>query len=993
MIFRVLGILEPVEYTDWATPIVPVIKEDGGIRICGDYKCTVNKALKKDLYQIPAVNDIMTTLKKGKIFAKLDFAQAYQQLPVDEASAKLQTIITHKGAFKPKRLQFGIASAPGIFQKFMDALLGNMDGVIPYFDDVLVVAGSVRELVKVLKEVFERLRRVGIRLKKRKCVFGSDSVTFLGYRIDAQGIHPTAEKVDAIHNAARPRNKPELQAFLGLLNFYHNFLANKAEIVEPLHRLLDKGSSWNWTQEHEKAFQKAKRLISSNSVLIQYDDNLPLTLTCDASPYGIGCVLAHKLPNGKEAPIAFHSRTLAAAERNYAQIDKEALSIIAGIKKFHNYLYGRSFEVKTDHKPLLGLLGKSVQTPAGLSPRMTRWSIMLSAYDYNLVYVPGKQIGNADALSRLPQPGNVAEVPPPLEVLLLESMPDPPLTAKEIAEMTSKDPVLSKVRNWVANGWPSNVNSDELKVFWRRKNELSIHKDCVLRGCCVVVPPQLRRRTLELLHNGHPGIVRMKCLARSYVWWPKVGHEIEALVRSCSQCQESRKDPQKECGGTWPEAKAPWSRVHADFFGPFHGKIFLLVVDAFSKWLEVRIVPSTSSRAAIEVLRELFATHGLPDCIVTDNGTAFKSVEFSRFLKSNHIRHVTSAPFHPASNGQAERSVQTAKEFLQKDSSGDWSVRIARLLLTQHATPSPTTSVSPAELLMNRKLVTCLDRLKPHSHNSFQVDRSPPRKQFEVNDPVFARLYGRTQKWARATITGKLGRVLYIGFVMDFKTQIDKLESASNWSKWKRQIELLLRYHGVLDVVIGKRVAPKTLPVGASAEDVKRHDEEVKCYEKEDTLAQLLLVSSMNEANVELTATSLSAADVWQKLLAVYEQSSGLRMDRLMEELFSCAMKPLEDVVEYVARLQKLFSELNDELEKLANVRLPDLLLMSRILSTLSQEYFELKSVWESVPVSDRSVNLLVERLRLIEMRLPDKTNSGSFYVGARNLASHEGIT
>ncbi|KFD47113.1 hypothetical protein M513_12023, partial [Trichuris suis] len=776
------GILEPVEYTDWATPIVPVIKEDGGIRICGDYKCTVNKALKKDLYQIPAVNDIMTTLKKGKIFAKLDFAQAYQQLPVDEASAKLQTIITHKGAFKPKRLQFGIASAPGIFQKFMDALLGNMDGVIPYFDDVLVVAGSVRELVKVLKEVFERLRRVGIRLKKRKCVFGSDSVTFLGYRIDAQGIHPTAEKVDAIHNAARPRNKPELQAFLGLLNFYHNFLANKAEIVEPLHRLLDKGSSWNWTQEHEKAFQKAKRLISSNSVLIQYDDNLPLTLTCDASPYGIGCVLAHKLPNGKEAPIAFHSRTLAAAERNYAQIDKEALSIIAGIKKFHNYLYGRSFEVKTDHKPLLGLLGKSVQTPAGLSPRMTRWSIMLSAYDYNLVYVPGKQIGNADALSRLPQPGNVAEVPPPLEVLLLESMPDPPLTAKEIAEMTSKDPVLSKVRNWVANGWPSNVNSDELKVFWRRKNELSIHKDCVLRGCCVVVPPQLRRRTLELLHNGHPGIVRMKCLARSYVWWPKVGHEIEALVRSCSQCQESRKDPQKECGGTWPEAKAPWSRVHADFFGPFHGKIFLLVVDAFSKWLEVRIVPSTSSRAAIEVLRELFATHGLPDCIVTDNGTAFKSVEFSRFLKSNHIRHVTSAPFHPASNGQAERSVQTAKEFLQKDSSGDWSVRIARLLLTQHATPSPTTSVSPAELLMNRKLVTCLDRLKPHSHNSFQVDRSPPRKQFEVNDPVFARLYGRTQKWARATITGKLGRVLYIVSTADgliLKRHVNQLRPRS----------------------------------------------------------------------------------------------------------------------------------------------------------------------------------------------------------------------
>uniref|UniRef100_A0A5S6QYG5 RNA-directed DNA polymerase n=1 Tax=Trichuris muris TaxID=70415 RepID=A0A5S6QYG5_TRIMR len=526
---RLVGqcVLEPVEYTYCATPIVPIIKEDDRIRICGDYKCTVNKVLKKDMYRIPAVSDILTTLKKGKIFAKLDFAQAYQQLPVDDDSAKLQTIITHKGAFRPKRLQFGIASAPGIFQKFMDTLLGNVDGVAPYFDNVLVVAGS-----------------------REKCVFGSDSVTFLGYHIDALGIHPTAEKLSAIHNAPSPKSKMELQAFLGLLNFYHNFLPNKAEVAEPLHRLLDKGCTWKWRQEHERAFQRAKRLISSNSVLTQYDDALPLTLTCDASQHGIGCVLAHKLPDGREAPVAFHSRTLATAERNYAQIDKEALSIIAGIKKFHNHIYGRPFEVKTNHKPLLGLLGKSAQTPTGLSPRMTRWSIMLSAYDYNLVYVPGKQIGNADALSRLPQQVNVTDVPPPLEVLLLESMPDPPVTAEQIAEMSGKDAVLSKVRSWVANGWPANVAADEFKVYWRRKNELSLHKGCVLRGCCVVVPAQLRRRILELLHAGHPGIARMKCLARSYVWWPKVDQEIEASVRSCSQCQESRKDPQKECGGT-----------------------------------------------------------------------------------------------------------------------------------------------------------------------------------------------------------------------------------------------------------------------------------------------------------------------------------------------------------------------------------------------------------------------------------------------------------
>uniref|UniRef100_A0A5S6QGJ6 DUF4219 domain-containing protein n=1 Tax=Trichuris muris TaxID=70415 RepID=A0A5S6QGJ6_TRIMR len=203
---------------------------------------------------------------------------------------------------------------------------------------------------------------------------------------------------------------------------------------------------------------------------------------------------------------------------------------------------------------------------------------------------------------------------------------------------------------------------------------------------------------------------------------------------------------------------------------------------------------------------------------------------------------------------------------------------------------------------------------------------------------------------------------------MDFKAQIEMLEGPRNWCRWKRQMELLLRHHGVVDVVTGKKVAPKILSAEANVEDVQKHEEEAKCYEKEDTLAQLILVSSLNDANVELTSTSLSAADLWQKLLAVYEQSSGQCLDRLMEKVLSCAMKPMEDVVQYVARLQKVISELSDEVGILTNVGLPDLLLMSRILSTLPQEYFEFKSVWESVSVADRSVNLLIEPLRLIEM-------------------------
>ncbi|KAG8192727.1 hypothetical protein JTE90_009750 [Oedothorax gibbosus] len=151
-------------------------------------------------------------------------------------------------------------------------------------------------------------------------------------------------KVEAIRAAPKPENKQQLQAFLGLVNFYHSFLPNKASIAEPLHGLLDGDAPWNWSSDHTKAFNSLKQLISSESVLTPFDDSLPIVLTCDASPYGVGAVLAHVLPDGREAPVAFHSRTLTSTERNYAQLDKEALAIISGVKKFYHFLYGHHLQ-------------------------------------------------------------------------------------------------------------------------------------------------------------------------------------------------------------------------------------------------------------------------------------------------------------------------------------------------------------------------------------------------------------------------------------------------------------------------------------------------------------------------------------------------------------------------------------------------------------------------------------------------------------------------
>uniref|UniRef100_A0A5S6QH47 RNA-directed DNA polymerase n=1 Tax=Trichuris muris TaxID=70415 RepID=A0A5S6QH47_TRIMR len=748
------GILEPTENTKWATPVVPVVKQNGEVRLCADYKCTINKALRQHPYPIPQVDRLLRSQAGGATYAKVDLANAYLQIRVDDESADAQTIVTHRGAFRVKRLQFGVCTAPGIFQSCVENLLRDIPGVTPYFDDILVKAGSDATLADRLRCVFDRFRSAGLRIRKDKCLFGVRSVDFLGYRLDASGIHPTKAKTDAIHKAPTPNDKKELQAFLGLLNFYHNFLKAKATVAEPLHQLLRANTKWVWTSVHEEAFNKVKQLLSHESFLVGFDESLPIILTCDASQYGIGAVLAHDTGRGAEAPIAFYSRTITSTERNYAQIDREALAIVSSVRKFHDYLYGRRFTIVTDHKPLLGLFAPSKATPQILSPRLLRWSQLLRAYDFELIYRPGNAISHADGLSRLPAPSMDIRIPPLPEVRFLEELPRPPLHASDIAAMSVRDPIISRVLNWAWRGWPSVPLEDHFQPFVRRQYELSCHLGCLLCGNRVVIPEAGSNVVLDELHGGHPGIVRMKGLARAYVWWPGIDKQIEDRVKQCQACQESRHDPPKAPTHPWEVTRAPWSRVHLHFAGPFQGHLFLIVVDSHSKWLEVAPVPAQSSKALIAELRRIFATHGLPDTVVSDNGTAFTSSEFSDFLKRNAIRHAKVSPYHPSSNGQAERMVQTAKD---------------------HTTPCVTTGRSPAELLMNRRLKTRLDRLHPDLTCDRQrmiddVNSSNEPRKLKADQPVLVKNFSSGPRWTPAVIMEPSCPVSYRAVTTDGRT-------------------------------------------------------------------------------------------------------------------------------------------------------------------------------------------------------------------------------
>ena len=415
------------------------------MRICGDFRLTVNPVSKLDRYPIPKVEDLFAKLSKEKCFTKLDLSQAYQQLPLEEESKKFVVINTHKGLFQYTRLPFGISSAPGIFQRVMESLLQGIKGVVVYLDDILITGASEEAHLQTLDEVLSRLEKAGLRVKGKKCEFMRPSVTYLGHRIDAAGLHPLQDKVQAIKEAPEPKSVTELKSYLGMLTYYGKFLPNLSSTLHPLHKLLKKDAPWSWTAEQRKAFAASKDLLTSTKFLAHFDPSHKLTLACDASAYGLGAVLAHKMPDVSEKPIGYASRTLTNAERNYSKLEKEGLSCIFGIKKFHDYLFGHAFELVTDHKPLLGLLKEDRATSPQASARIKRWSLFLSGYEYTLVFRNTTAHANADALSRLPLPVQPAKTDlEPELVLLAEHLADAPVTADNIRVWTRRDPKLAR---------------------------------------------------------------------------------------------------------------------------------------------------------------------------------------------------------------------------------------------------------------------------------------------------------------------------------------------------------------------------------------------------------------------------------------------------------------------------------------------------------------------------------------------------------------------
>ena len=338
-------------------------------------------------------------------------------------------------------------------------------------------------------------------------------------------------------------------------------------------------------------------------------------------------------------------------------------------------------------------------------------------YEYDLKFRNTTAHGNADALSRLPLTDTVADdnTPPEL-VLLVDHLNSSPITADQIKQATRRDPDLSTIHQYVQQGWPHrHAVPNHLMPFYERRDELSAHDGCLLWGSRVVVPKTYRSDVLIQLHEGHPGATRMKGLSRMYVWWPGISKDIEDAVQDCLQCQQHQARPPVAPLHPWAWPTRPWARLHIDYAGPINGQMILIIIDAHSKWIEAIPTSGSTSRVVIEELRCLFARFGLPECIVSDNGTCFTSAEFKEFLKKHGINHILSAPYHPSTNGLAERAVQVVKRGLRKEVKGSMRSRLAIVLFAYHLTAQSATGQSPSELLLGRRPRSRLDLLKPNT--------------------------------------------------------------------------------------------------------------------------------------------------------------------------------------------------------------------------------------------------------------------------------------
>jgi hypothetical protein len=529
------------------------------------------------------------------------------------------------------------------------------------------------------------------------------SIKYFGHIVTAEGLKADPDKVKAISKMPTPTDKKSLMRFLGMVTFLGRWLPHLADAKKPLSQLLREEDDWNWSREQDEALRNIKAMLTAAPVLRYFDPSKQAVIQCDASFTGLGAVLLQD-----EQPCAYASRALSDAETRYSQSEKELLAICYAAEKFEYFIYGKRTVVHSDHRPLQSIFEKPI---SATTPRLQRMLIRLVRFELDVKYKAGKTMYAADALSRayLPFTPSVRDIEMACDIdvtihSLLYELPASNARLDEIRQQTASCPELSQLRSYLLNGFPDKSPSWEITAYRDVAIEIMAVDGLLLKSGRINVPVSMRPAMLALIHEGHLGAEKSKARARQTLWWPGMARMIDVTVGACATCCANRRQQPPETLLPHPVPLYPWQKIGTDIFS-YSRRDYLLVVDYFSKFPLVVLLPDKTASSVVNMLKSLFSIYGTPMTVLADN-MPFASQQMRQFASNWNFEIVTSSPQYPRSNGQAERCIQTVKMLMKKAEESKTDPHIA--LLNYRATPLSGSDKSPADLFLNRRLRTKL---------------------------------------------------------------------------------------------------------------------------------------------------------------------------------------------------------------------------------------------------------------------------------------------
>lgn len=732
---------QPVE---WLNNIVIVEKKHGNLRICLS-PLELNKYLIREPFVMPTLEDISQSLCGMKYFSVLDFSSGFWNVELDESSRLLTCFAIASGQiYCFKRLPYGLSVSPEVFMRYTQSNFGDLPGVFIYVDDLLVMGKTLEEHDQNLQRVLIRAKNVNVKFNPSKFQYRLTEVKYLGHIFSEKGRAIDSDRLKALEKLEIPSNKKELMKVLGFINYMRSYVKNLSELTAPLRRLLKKDSLFIWTEEHTKTFEKIKKHILEAPILQTFNEVKDIVIESDSSQSGLGCCLLQE-----NRPVAFASRSLSETEKQYSMIEKELLGIVFACQKFHNYIYSKDVKIKTDHKPLLSIMSKEIHKIP--SAKLQRMRLKLLNYNIQLEYVPGKYMYLSDYLSRHYLETRNEEDKSLSEVIHSINVSDEKIEL--FKNETKKDSVLKCLIECCIKGWPPHKSKvkDEIKFYYKFRNDIILDNGILYFNERIIVPNSLRLQMLELLHESHLGIQKSKSRAKELLYWPNMDEHIENFVSRCEICQLNQPKVSKEPMVKPDMVCLPFNKVTCDIL-EYNSKYYLVLIDFYSKWIELISLKDKSSNEIINAWLQIFSRYGIPKTIISDN-VPFASRECKKFASEFNFEIITSSPHYPKGHGLAEKAVHICKSILKK-AKNNTDIYIG--LLEYRNTHVKDLKFSPSQLLQNRICRTKLpindSLLKPKLNAGVE-------KQFKKKVYNYSHYYNKTSKSRPEFIEGN--RILF----------------------------------------------------------------------------------------------------------------------------------------------------------------------------------------------------------------------------------------